>query len=62
MERFPRMGSQVREYGDESIRHLIVDSYRVVYKVDQNEVRIVGVVQGNRDLLLVLGTDPGEIL
>jgi len=52
LARFPRSGRKVPEFDDESIRELLVYSYRVIYRVEGNEVIIAAVVHGRRDLLV----------
>ena len=47
----PRMGRTVPEFGDSSVRELIVFNYRVIYKVSRSRVGIVAIVHGSRDLL-----------
>jgi toxin ParE1/3/4 len=61
LEQFPRMGRVVREYRDESLRELIVDSYRVIYSVEQSEVGILAVIHTSRNLTRALGPSPREI-
>lgn len=46
----PRVGRQVPEADDPSIRELIVQSYRVIYRVTGAWVDVLGVVHGARDL------------
>ena len=45
----PRMGRVVAE-GDGRHRELIVDLYRIIYRVEPHEIYIVTVVHGARDL------------
>lgn len=37
---FPEMGRMVPEFGDPGIREIVVRSYRVIYRVDDNERRV----------------------
>jgi toxin ParE1/3/4 len=37
---FPEMGRVVPEFGDPSVREIIVRSYRVIYRVDNDDCRI----------------------
>jgi toxin ParE1/3/4 len=37
---FPEMGRVVPEFGDPSIREIIVRSYRVIYRVDHGDCRV----------------------
>ena len=45
---FPRSGQVVPEYQDPDIREVIEGSYRVIYKVAANEVRVLAVIHGAR--------------
>ena len=40
----------VPEYDDENLRELIVYSYRIIYRLGQDEVLIVAVIHGKRVL------------
>ena len=37
---FPELGRVVPEFGDPSIREIIVRSYRVIYRVDHGDCRV----------------------
>ena len=50
LSRFPRLGRKVPEFDDESIRELQAYSYRVIYRIDREEVTIAAIVHGKRDL------------
>jgi plasmid stabilization system protein ParE len=55
LERFPLSGSIVPELGKESFREIRIKSYRVVYRVmDEDTVEIVTVYHGARLLDLDL--------
>jgi toxin ParE1/3/4 len=43
-------GRVVPEIGDRRIRELIVQSYRLIYKVERSRVAILGIIHGARDL------------
>lgn len=47
---FPRLGRVVPEFGREDIRELIVQSYRVIYRLLPEEVEILTVHHGARPL------------
>ena len=51
LREYPRIGRVVPEYDDESIREIIVGSYRVVYRLRRQRVSVVAVVHGSRNLL-----------
>lgn len=38
------------EFGDENIRELLIYSYRIIYRLQQDEVLIVAVIHGKRIL------------
>jgi len=46
--RFPRSGRKVPEFDDENVRELIVYSYRIVYRLQDDEVVIAAVIHGKR--------------
>ena len=61
LDRYPRLGRTVPEYGDPALRELIVGSYRVVYCIENREVVILAIVHGSRDLLSHLGDEPWNL-
>ena len=60
LRRYPKVGRIVPEYGDESIRELLVGNYRVVYRLRRQRVGIVAVVHGRRDLLRRTAKEPWD--
>ncbi len=50
LARFPQSGREVPEFQDPSIRELLAYSYRIIYKVETEEVIIASVIHGKRDL------------
>ena len=51
LARFPRAGRKVPEFDDENIRELIVYSYRIIYRLqEEEEVVIAAVIHGKRIL------------
>jgi toxin ParE1/3/4 len=50
LAQFPRAGHKVPEFDDENIRELIVYSYRIIYRVWENEIVITVVIHGKRSL------------
>ncbi len=50
LARFPRAGRKVPEFDDENIRELIVYSYRIIYRLQNDEVLVVAVIHGKRVL------------
>jgi toxin ParE1/3/4 len=50
LARFPQAGRKVPEFDDENIRELIVYSYRIIYRLQNDEALIVAVIHGKRIL------------
>ncbi len=48
LERFPKSGRIVPELNDPATREIIVGSYRVMYDIAGDAVRILGVLHGGR--------------
>ena len=48
LEDFPRSGRAVPEFDDTNIREVFVYSYRVIYRVETEQVIIASVVHGKR--------------
>jgi plasmid stabilization system protein ParE len=54
----PRMGRVVPEVGNDLFRELVVDNYRVLYRVQQDVVMVVGIVDARRDFHQWLADHP----
>ena len=50
LDRFPNSGRQVPEFEDPAIRELLVYSYRIIYRVADEEALVLAVIHGKRDL------------
>jgi toxin ParE1/3/4 len=50
LARFPQAGRKVPEFDDENVRELVVYSYRIIYRLQPDEVLIVAVIHGRRVL------------
>lgn len=61
LPRHSRLGRIVPEYGDVSLRELIVGSYRLVYRIVRDDIGIVAIVHGSQDLLRTLGDRPWNL-
>lgn len=55
---FPRLARVVPELGTENIREIVVSSYRVIYRIRQEEVHLLTVHHGAR-LLDLTNIDAG---
>jgi toxin ParE1/3/4 len=47
---FPRSGRKVPEFDDEDIRESIAYNYRIIYRVEREEILIAAVIHGKRML------------
>lgn len=46
--RHPQAGRVVPEYGDPGIRERILGNYRVIYRIDGDDVQVVTIIHGAR--------------
>jgi addiction module RelE/StbE family toxin len=62
LAQFPRIGSMVPEFQQDSIRELWVRPYRIIYVVRGESCCVAAIVHGSRDLSSLLPQDdlPGE--
>jgi toxin ParE1/3/4 len=49
LQEFPLSGRVIPEIGNQSCREIIYGSYRIMYRLDDDEVWITGVVHGARN-------------
>ena len=47
---FPNKGRKVPEYDNEYIREIIYKSYRIIYKIENDNILILSVISGYMDL------------
>ena len=47
---FPRLGRMVPEAEQETIRELLYQNYRIIYRIKSDLVEILSVIHGRRDL------------
>ena len=50
LNEFPRMGGRVPEADRDDVRELIFHAYRIIYLIETEEIAILTVVHGSRDL------------
>ena len=48
--RFPRLGRVVPETQDETIRELLHQNYRIIYRIAGERIEILTIIHGSRDL------------
>jgi len=59
LSRFQDRGRIVPEFAIPDIRELLVRSYRLIYRVTEKEIQILGFIHGSRDLLALWSTRSG---
>jgi addiction module RelE/StbE family toxin len=47
---FPRMGRVVPELGDKDFRELLIQSYRVIYRIENDTVTVAAVAHGRQSM------------
>ena len=47
---FPKIGRTVPEYDDETLREIVFHNYRIIYRLTEEQVIVLAVVHGSRDL------------
>lgn len=57
LEQFPNRGRRVREFDDPAVREVMVDSYRLIYRVRTSKVTLLAFVHKSRDLGLLLNDE-----
>lgn len=57
LEKFPDSGSIVPEYSRPDIRELFLHSFRIIYRILDDEIRVLTVIHGSRQLAPTI-TDP----
>jgi toxin ParE1/3/4 len=50
LQDFPESGRRIPEADDDSLREIIVQGYRVMYRLDEDSVLILAVMHGSRDV------------
>ena len=48
--RFPKLGRVVPEVQDETLRELVYQNYRIIYRIAGERIEILTIVHGSRDL------------
>jgi len=48
LAQFPRAGRKVPEFDDQNVREVLVYSYRVIYRIEQDKVIVAAVIHGKR--------------
>lgn len=51
LRKFPQSGRRVPEIGDPALREVIIDGYRIIYRLAKSNIYVLTVVHGRQDLL-----------
>ncbi len=54
---FPKMGRIVPEYQQNDIREILIQRYRVIHQLEQNQILILTVIHGRRELTKLMEID-----
>jgi len=50
LQRFPESGRMIPEADDKTLREIIVQGYRVMYRLEPDRVLVLAVMHGSRDV------------
>jgi plasmid stabilization system protein ParE len=53
LSNFPRLGRTVPEADQETIREILYQNYRIIYRIKTELIEVLTVIHGNRDLGLL---------
>jgi len=48
LQEFPELGRKVPEFNDDTIREIFIYSYRLIYKLNRQDILLIAVVHGKR--------------
>jgi plasmid stabilization system protein ParE len=57
LDEFPNRGRRVAEFNDPAVREIMVDNYRLIYRVQRQGVLLLAFVHKARDLSILLRSD-----
>ena len=49
LEAYPWIGRKVPEIDDETMREILIYSYRILYEIKSDQVYVIGIIHGRRD-------------
>ena len=50
LKEFPERGRMVPEFSNTAVRELFIKEYRLIYKIEEPRIVILGIIHGKRDL------------
>ncbi len=51
LESYPRMGRTVEEYSDPDVRELLIYSYRLIYRISNNDIEVVTLIHSRMNYI-----------
>ena len=60
LKELPERGRMVPEFSNTSIRELFIREYRLIYKIEEPRIIILGIIHGRRDLGALAKKDKWE--
>ena len=48
LQKFPQIGKMVLDFNDPSIKEIVIQNYRLVYKYEESKIEILTVIHGSR--------------
>ncbi|MCL4497251.1 MAG: type II toxin-antitoxin system RelE/ParE family toxin [Deltaproteobacteria bacterium] len=50
LKEFPERGRMVPEFSNTAVRELFIKEYRLIYKIKESRIVVLGIIHGKRDL------------
>ena len=50
LKEFPERGRMVPEFSNTAVRELFIEEYRLIYRIEESRIVVLGIIHGKRDL------------
>ena len=50
LKEFPERGRMVPEFSNATVRELFIKEYRLIYRIEESRIIVLGIIHGKRDL------------
>jgi len=57
LKEFPERGRMVPEFSNTIVRELFIKEYRLIYKIEESRIVVLGIIHGKRDLKVLSEKD-----
>ena len=57
LKEFPERGRMVPEFSNTAVRELFIKEYRLIYKIEESRIVVLGIIHGKRDLKVLSEKD-----